>query len=69
MEFASLYLMFLHQGWFVLVVFFGILVEENKTLRGLKLCPLPQLGWSEWKLLKLPKETKHPKPNSAFIWD
>jgi hypothetical protein len=41
MEFASLYLMFLHQGWFVLVVFFGILVEENKTLRGLKLCPLP----------------------------
>jgi hypothetical protein len=41
MEFTSLYLMFLPQGWPTPVVYFDALVEENETLRGLKSHPLP----------------------------
>jgi hypothetical protein len=60
MEFASLYLMFMHQGWFAFIIFFSALAKENKTPRGLKSRPFPQLGWSEWKLLELFKKTKRP---------
>jgi hypothetical protein len=44
MEFASLYLMLLHQGWFAPIVFFGTLTKENEILGGLQLCPFPRLG-------------------------
>ncbi len=69
MEFASLYLMFMHQGWFAFIIFFSALVKENKNTRGLKSRPFPQLGWSEWKLLELFKKTKRPKPSFASFWD
>jgi hypothetical protein len=54
-EFASLYLMLLPQGWYVIVVFSNTFVEEIKILEGLELHPLPQLGWFEWKSLEFPK--------------
>jgi hypothetical protein len=55
MEFSSQYLMFLHQGWSTPVVFSCALAKENETPGHLELCPLLQLGWSEWKSLELPK--------------
>ncbi len=72
MELFSQYLMLLHQGWFALVNFFDALVKENKTLRCLKSHPLPQLGWSKWKSLELPKEMSQPSqalPFSRIKWE
>jgi hypothetical protein len=46
-------------------MFFGIFVEEIKTHGGLKLRPLPQLGWSKWKSLELLEEM--PSPSQACL--
>ncbi len=72
MEFSSQYLMFLHQGWFALVIFSNTLVKENTTLGCLKSHPLPQLGWSKWKSLEFPKEMPRPSqalPFSRIEWE
>ncbi len=65
MVFFSQYLMLLHKGWFVPIIFFNALVEENETPRCLESCCLPRLGWFEWKSWNFLKNC-HGQPKLCF---